>query len=300
MAFFSIVGNEAKYVKYEDPGIMADNVQDALDNILTGTALSAEHVFYVANESQSSVENVQAGMDLAFFRANRLPIIESSWDGGALTSQYDFVPGAEDGAVGDFWIAADYPGGSIWPPQLYGPKQEDDSWPLLEVGPDYKFVTTIPNENTPAVPPYAWYADANEDQYIYTGTITSEPTDGATLTWSATEHRWVTDIELAPLLSGINETGSTSYTLQYADRYNAVCPTSNDPVDIVVPYDVFAAGTKIDIVQLGLGQITVVAEGASIFIGSSQTLKLRTLFSAATLICIEENAWVLAGDLEID
>ena len=34
MAFFSIVGNEAQYVKYEDGGIMADNVQDAIDNLI--------------------------------------------------------------------------------------------------------------------------------------------------------------------------------------------------------------------------------------------------------------------------
>lgn len=301
MAFFSIVGNEAQYVGYDNTNsqIMAANVQAAIDAIITGTAVSAAHVFYVPNEAQSSTYDVQSGLDLAFFRANRLPIIQSSWDGGALTLQYSYIPGAEDGNVGDFWIAADYPGGDIWPPQLYGPKQEDNSWPLLEVGPDYKFVVSVPNENTPAVPQYAWYVDAEENQYIYTGTITSEPSDGATLTYSTAEHRWVTDTELAPLLSTINETDSVEYELQYSDRLAAVCTLSNDPVDVIVPADVFAAGTKIDLVQLGLGQITVVPVNGSVFVGSSQTLKLRSLFSGASLICIEPNAWILVGDLEV-
>ena len=54
-------------------------------------------------------------------------------------------------------------------------------------------------------------------------------------------------------------------------------------------------GQRIDIIQMGAGQTTVVATGVTI--SATPTLKLRAQYSAATLICTASNTYVLAGDL---
>ena len=55
------------------------------------------------------------------------------------------------------------------------------------------------------------------------------------------------------------------------------------------------AGQRIDIIQIGAGQTTVVA--SSVTINSTPTLKLRAQYSAATLICTASNTYILVGDL---
>ena len=55
------------------------------------------------------------------------------------------------------------------------------------------------------------------------------------------------------------------------------------------------AGQRIDIIQTGAGQTTVVATGVTI--SATPTLKLRAQYSAATLICTASDTYVLAGDL---
>ena len=54
-------------------------------------------------------------------------------------------------------------------------------------------------------------------------------------------------------------------------------------------------GQRIDIIQMGAGQTTVVATGVTV--SATPTLKLRAQYSAATLICTASNTYVLAGDL---
>ena len=56
-----------------------------------------------------------------------------------------------------------------------------------------------------------------------------------------------------------------------------------------------SAGQRIDIVQIGNGQTTVVA--SSVTINATPSLKLRAKYSAATLICLSSNNYVLVGDL---
>lgn len=58
----------------------------------------------------------------------------------------------------------------------------------------------------------------------------------------------------------------------------------------------FPTGTQIDILQSGAGQVTVVA-GSGVTINTALGLKLRTQWSAATLIKRSANTWVLIGDL---
>ena len=56
-----------------------------------------------------------------------------------------------------------------------------------------------------------------------------------------------------------------------------------------------SAGQRIDIVQIGNGQTTIVA--TSVTINATPSLKLRAKYSAATLICLSSNNYVLVGDL---
>lgn len=70
-------------------------------------------------------------------------------------------------------------------------------------------------------------------------------------------------------------------------------------LSFTVPNDstvAFPTNSRIDIIQTGAGQVTVVA-AAGVVINSAIGLKLRTQWSAATLIKRSANTWVLIGDL---
>jgi hypothetical protein len=67
-------------------------------------------------------------------------------------------------------------------------------------------------------------------------------------------------------------------------------------VDITVNGSLdLSAGQRIDLLQLGTGQVTVVASGATV--NGTPTLKLRARYSAATLLCQATDTYVLIGDL---
>jgi hypothetical protein len=55
------------------------------------------------------------------------------------------------------------------------------------------------------------------------------------------------------------------------------------------------AGQSIDLLQLGAGQVTVVASGTTV--NGTPGLKLRTQYSAATVYCVGSNSYVVIGDL---
>ena len=56
-----------------------------------------------------------------------------------------------------------------------------------------------------------------------------------------------------------------------------------------------AIGQRIDLLQLGDGQVTVVASSTTV--NATPTLKLRAKYSAATLLCTGTDTYVLVGDL---
>jgi carbon monoxide dehydrogenase subunit G len=66
------------------------------------------------------------------------------------------------------------------------------------------------------------------------------------------------------------------------------------PTNATIP---FATGTQVTIAQTGSGQVTVAgAVGVTVFASDSAT-KLRTQYSAGTLIKIATNSWILIGDI---
>ena len=94
-------------------------------------------------------------------------------------------------------------------------------------------------------------------------------------------------------------TQSSSYTLQSSDRSKLVEINSSDPNSLTVPADStfnFPVGTKIDLLQVGVGQTTITPE-IGVTINSSSGLKLSDQWAAASLVKRAANSWVLIGSL---
>ena len=92
----------------------------------------------------------------------------------------------------------------------------------------------------------------------------------------------------------------TSDTLVLADEGKRIETTNGSATTITVPENAsvaFPVGTQIDLMQIGAGQVTVVGASGAVVINGTPGLKLRSQWSAATLIKRFTNTWVLVGDL---
>jgi len=107
--------------------------------------------------------------------------------------------------------------------------------------------------------------------------------------------------------AGLNETiplngqTGTTYTLAEGDAGQLVTLTNAAAITLTVPTNAtvpFAIGTQITIAQGGAGTVTV-AGAATVTVNSADgDLKLRTQWSAATLIKLATNSWILIGDIK--
>jgi hypothetical protein len=106
--------------------------------------------------------------------------------------------------------------------------------------------------------------------------------------------------------AGLNETiplngqTGTTYTLAIGDAGELVTLTNASAITLTVPTNAtapFAIGTQITIAQGGAGQVTI-AGAATVTVNAADTAtKLRTQWSAATLIKLATNSWILIGDI---
>lgn len=98
----------------------------------------------------------------------------------------------------------------------------------------------------------------------------------------------------------LNSQTGTTYTLVLADAGKTIDLNNASSISMTVPPNssvAFPVGTRIDLVQSGAGQVTVVA-GSGVTINSKgSALKLTGQWSGATLIQRSANTWVLVGDL---
>lgn len=108
-------------------------------------------------------------------------------------------------------------------------------------------------------------------------------------------------------------TPSTNYTLINTDDGKIIEITSSSAVNLTIPTDTsmganstfggdgIPIGGQVTIIQTGTGQISVVGASGVALVCTPQTTanigKLRTTWSAATLIKRAANSWVLMGDL---
>jgi len=105
--------------------------------------------------------------------------------------------------------------------------------------------------------------------------------------------------------AGLNETiplnaqTGTTYTLVAGDAGDLVTLTNASAITLTVPLNssvAFATGTQITITQSGAGKVTV-AGAVGVTVNSADGfLSLRSQWSAATLIKIATNSWILIGD----
>ena len=94
----------------------------------------------------------------------------------------------------------------------------------------------------------------------------------------------------------INAQTGTSYTLASSDRGGLVSLSNAAATTLTVSTAVaLAPGERVDLVQLGAGQVTVAASGVTV--NTTPGLKLRGQYSGATLLCISSGVYVLVGDL---
>jgi len=121
-------------------------------------------------------------------------------------------------------------------------------------------------------------------------------TNGQVLTADSTQTlgvKWATPTTAALTLNA--QTGTT-YTLLAADVNKLVTLSNASAITVTIPNGVFTTGQEINLQQIGAGQVTFVSDGTTTFTGTGT--KLRTQYSAATLICTASNTFTLIGDIE--
>ena len=97
----------------------------------------------------------------------------------------------------------------------------------------------------------------------------------------------------------INTQTGTTYTTVLTDASKLVTLNNGSAITLTIPPNssvAYPIGTKIDLLQIGAGQVTVAA-GSGVTVNSTPTLKLRAQYSGGTCIQYAANTWIFAGDL---
>jgi hypothetical protein len=96
-----------------------------------------------------------------------------------------------------------------------------------------------------------------------------------------------------------NAQTGTTFIPQLSDNGKLVTLSNASPITLTVPTNTsvsYATGAQINLLQLGDGQVTVVGDtGVTVY--STPGAKFRSKYSAATLIKLDTNTWLLSGDL---
>ena len=131
----------------------------------------------------------------------------------------------------------------------------------------------------------------------FTGTVTVGAS-GITFTDGAQTKQGVPSLtEIKPLVTANVSTSTFPSALTYRDCLVPISGARTITVDADTTNSItFPIGTSIDFYQ-SAGTGAVFAEGAGVTIQRTPGLKLRTLFSSATLTKVAANTWLLYGDL---
>jgi len=136
-----------------------------------------------------------------------------------------------------------------------------------------------------------------------------DPTQDNTITFPNTSGNLVIDnfsqtltnkTLTAPIINlAINAQTGTTYTPVLSDNGKLVTLNNASGITLTVPTNIsvlYATGAQINLLQLGLGQVTVVGDtGVTVY--ATPGLNFREQYSAATLIKLDTNTWLLTGDL---
>lgn len=100
--------------------------------------------------------------------------------------------------------------------------------------------------------------------------------------------------------SAINAQTGTTYTLVLGDASKLVTLSNASAITLTIPTNASVAypvGTKIDLAQIGAGQVTVAGAGG-VTVNATPGLKFVAQYSAATCIKTATDTWLLVGNLE--
>jgi hypothetical protein len=103
----------------------------------------------------------------------------------------------------------------------------------------------------------------------------------------------------APFVHQVNAQTGTTYTLVLADGERIVTLNNGSAITLTIPTNAsvgFTIGQEIPIIALGAGQVTVVGAGG-VTVNGTPGLKLTSQYSAASLIKLAADTWVIVGDL---
>jgi len=142
-----------------------------------------------------------------------------------------------------------------------------------------------------------------------TNTLTLPATNNDTLVGKATTDTLTNKTLTAPVINGatigtsiinlaINAQTGTTYTPVLADNGKLVTLSNASAITLTVPTNAsvaYATGAQINIEQIGAGQVTIVGD-TGVTVNGTGT-KLRTQWSAATLVKLGTDSWTLIGDL---
>ena len=142
-----------------------------------------------------------------------------------------------------------------------------------------------------------------------TNTLTLPATNNDTLVGKATTDTLTNKTLTSPVINGatigtsiinlaINAQTGTTYTPVLADNGKLVTLSNASAITLTVPTNAsvaYATGAQINIEQIGAGQVTIVGD-TGVTVNGTGT-KLRTQWSAATLVKLGTDSWTLIGDL---
>jgi len=137
-----------------------------------------------------------------------------------------------------------------------------------------------------------------------TNTLTLPATTSDTLVGKTTTDTLTNKTLTAPKVNlDFNAQTGTTYTLVAADSGKLVSLSNAGSITLTLPISVFAAGEQINIIALGVGQVTLAAASGATIVSTGATSaapKLRTRYSAGTIICQTGGAtptFYVVGDL---
>lgn len=161
-----------------------------------------------------------------------------------------------------------------------------------------------------ATPAVASQVNANfTDVKIFVDALqTGSGIDAGAITSTKLADNAVTQAKLADRVIGSAEYANLSlnpvtdaYTLQLTDAHKIVTLNKSTSFTVTVPLNAtvqFQVGDQINLLQTGVGQVTVAPVSGSVTVSSQgNKLKLNGQYAIATLIKVATDAWVLVGNL---
>lgn len=139
-----------------------------------------------------------------------------------------------------------------------------------------------------------WADVLNKPDPVVTVTLQGEVTGTANTTLTDLANGTIT---VNTVVAGqTTSTKTDSYTLVTSDANKIILMDKATAQNVTIDSSLdLSVGQRIDIIQSGAGQVTFVASGATV--NATPGLKMRARYSAASVICVATDSYVVVGDL---